>query len=153
MVICLERDTDLHTAQLMPLPFTVSCSSKIQIIFTFLVPAHLGSPGKRPVKWVCVYRSVLILCYKSHIGNETVVHWLFCSCIKVLKSSMSYISATRTTSQSRKFSTLLMVSVMIKILLIRKCIAYTFTFCHVDFVITQSFSVYTKIVKTVFHFS
>jgi len=31
-------------AQLMPLPLTVSCFSKIQIGFTFLVPAHLGSP-------------------------------------------------------------------------------------------------------------
>ena len=41
-------------AQLMPLPLTVSCFSKIQIGFTFLVPAHLGSPGKRAVKRVCV---------------------------------------------------------------------------------------------------
>jgi len=40
-------------AQLMPLPLTVSCSSKIQIGFTFLVPAHPGSPGKRAVKRVC----------------------------------------------------------------------------------------------------
>ena len=43
MVICLERDADLHIAQLMPLPLTVSCFSKIQIGFTFLVPAHPGS--------------------------------------------------------------------------------------------------------------
>ena len=50
MVICLERGADLHMAQLMPLPLTVSCFSKIQIGFTFLVPAHLGSPGKRAVK-------------------------------------------------------------------------------------------------------
>ena len=55
MVICLERGADLHMAQLMPLPLTVSCFSKIQIGFTFLVPVHLGSPGKRAVKWVCVY--------------------------------------------------------------------------------------------------
>ena len=41
-------------AQLMPLPVTVSCFSKIQIGFTFLVPAHLGSPGERVVKHVCV---------------------------------------------------------------------------------------------------
>ena len=41
-------------SQLMPRPLTVSCSSKTQIGFTFLVPAHLGSPGKRAVKWVCV---------------------------------------------------------------------------------------------------
>jgi len=40
--------------QLMPLPLTVSSFSKIQIGFTFLVPAHLGSPGKRAVKRVCV---------------------------------------------------------------------------------------------------
>jgi len=41
-------------AQLMPLPLTVSCFSKIQIGFTFLVPAHPGSPGQRAVKRVCV---------------------------------------------------------------------------------------------------
>ena len=41
--------------QLMPLPLTVSCFSKIQIGFTFLVLAHLGSPGQRAVKRVCVY--------------------------------------------------------------------------------------------------
>ena len=55
MVICLVRVTDLHMAQLMPLPLTVSCFSKIQIGFTFLKPAYPGSPGKRAVKWVCVY--------------------------------------------------------------------------------------------------
>ena len=54
MVICLERGADLHMVQLMPLPLTVSCFSKIQIGFTFLVPAHPDSPGKRAVKWVCV---------------------------------------------------------------------------------------------------
>ena len=42
VVVCLEWDADLHTAQLMPLPLTVSCFSKIQIGFTFLVPAHQG---------------------------------------------------------------------------------------------------------------
>jgi len=52
MVICLERVADLHMAQLMPL--TVSCFSKIQIGFTFLVPAHPGIPGQRAVKRVCV---------------------------------------------------------------------------------------------------
>ena len=54
VVICLEQGADLHTAQLMPLPLTVSCFSKIQIGFTFLVLAHLGSPGQRAVKRVCV---------------------------------------------------------------------------------------------------
>ena len=46
MVICLERGADLHMAQLMPLLLTVSCFSKIQICFTFLVPAHPGSLGQ-----------------------------------------------------------------------------------------------------------
>jgi len=54
MVVCLERGADLQMAQLMPLPLTVSCFSKIQIGFTFLVPTHLGSPGQRAVKLVCV---------------------------------------------------------------------------------------------------
>ena len=62
----------MHLAQLMPLPLTVSCFSKIHIGSTFLVPADLGSPGKRVVKWVCVcgrdsHRSI-----ESQIGNLTV---------------------------------------------------------------------------------
>jgi len=54
VVVCLEQGADLHMAQLMPLLLTVSCFSKIQIGSTFLVSAHLGSPGKRAVKRVCV---------------------------------------------------------------------------------------------------
>ena len=61
MVICLERGADLHMAQLMPLPLTASCFSKIQTGFTFLVPAHPGSPGKRAVKWVCGTAAGLLL--------------------------------------------------------------------------------------------
>jgi len=64
VVICLERGADLHVAQLMPLPLTVSCFSKIQIGFTFLLPAHLGSPRKGPLNGclcvcVCVCVSAL----------------------------------------------------------------------------------------------
>jgi len=55
-------------AQLMPLPLTVSCFSKIQIGFTFLVPAHPGSPGKRAVKRVC---------------KRVCVVWRFCTCLVV----------------------------------------------------------------------
>ena len=54
MVICLERGADLHMAQLMPLPLTVSCFSKILIGFIFLVPVHPGSPGQSAIKRVCV---------------------------------------------------------------------------------------------------
>jgi len=55
MVICLEQGADLHIAQLMLLPLTVSCFSKTQIGFTFLVPAHPDGPGQRAVKRVCAY--------------------------------------------------------------------------------------------------
>jgi len=55
----------LHMAQLMPLPLNVSCFSKIQIGFTFLVPAHLGSHRKRTVKQVCV---CVCACYLLFIG-------------------------------------------------------------------------------------
>ena len=47
MVICLERGAHFHMAQLMPLPLAVSCFSKIQIAFTFLVLTYPGSPGKK----------------------------------------------------------------------------------------------------------
>ena len=72
MVICLERGADLHMVQLIPLPLIVSCFSKIQIGFTFLVPAHLGSPGKKAVKRVCV----LIL--TPYNGTEMAFYVLMC---------------------------------------------------------------------------
>jgi len=62
MVICLERDADLHMAQRITLPLTVSCFSKIQNGFTFLIPAHPGSPGQRAVKWVCVGVFECVIC-------------------------------------------------------------------------------------------
>ena len=65
MVICLERRADLHMAQLMSLPLTVSCFSKIQIGFAFLVPADMGSPGQRAVKRVCVCACALP--WKRHV--------------------------------------------------------------------------------------
>jgi len=54
MVICLEQGADMLMAQLMPLPLTVSCFSKIHIGFTFLVLAYPDSPGKWPLNG-CVY--------------------------------------------------------------------------------------------------
>jgi len=61
VVVYLERGADLHMAQLMLLPLTVSCFSKIQIGFAFLVPADPGSPGQRAVKRVCVCVCVLVV--------------------------------------------------------------------------------------------
>ena len=75
MVICLEECADLHMAQLMPLPLTVSCFSKIQIGFTFLVPAHLGSPGQGALKRVCVCALTLRFCDRNGIRQLiTCVH-------------------------------------------------------------------------------
>ena len=67
MVICLERGADLHVAQLMPLPLTVSCFSRVVPDkgplngCMFLVPAHPGIPGQRAVKLMCVC-VMLMLC-------------------------------------------------------------------------------------------
>ena len=72
MVICLERVADLHMSQLMPLPPIVSCFGKIQIGFTFLVPAHPGSPGQRAVKWVRVCVG-LVLCFTNVVMHELCV--------------------------------------------------------------------------------
>jgi len=71
MVICLERGADLHMSQLMPLPLTSSCSSKIQIGFTFLVLAHPGSTEQRPVKRVCLCVCVCV-CVSDSIARYSV---------------------------------------------------------------------------------
>ena len=63
MVISLEQGADLHMVQLMPLPLTVSCFSKIQIGFTFLIAAYPGSPGQRAIKRVCLYIFLYIVYY------------------------------------------------------------------------------------------
>jgi len=69
MVICLEQGADLHMSQQMPLPLTVSCFSKIQIGFTFLVPAHPGSPGQGAVKWAYVKVKRLFISYYYSLFN------------------------------------------------------------------------------------
>ena len=72
MVVCLERGADLHMAQLMPLPLTVSCSSKIQIGFIFLVPAYPGCPGKEAVKGLLLYyRTCIQVKYRDASLNIT----------------------------------------------------------------------------------
>ena len=85
MVICLERGADLHMAQLMPLPFTISCSSKVQIGFTFLVPSHLDSPGKGLLnRYVCVCGCVCLcvracVCACFQVSCNTCVDILHCN--------------------------------------------------------------------------
>jgi len=75
VVICLERGADLHTAQLMPLPFTVSCFSKIQIGLTFLVPAHPCCPRQRGYTGVCLsVLSYFMMSSKDHSCSEIAYH-------------------------------------------------------------------------------
>jgi len=74
VVICLERGAELHMAQLRPLPLTVSCFSKIQIGFTFLIPAHPGSPGQRAVKRVCVcVRACVRACVCTLLDGDATI--------------------------------------------------------------------------------
>ena len=73
MVICLERGADLHTAQLMPPPLTVSCFSKIQIGFTFLVGRLTRVvPEKGPLN-VCVCVCVCVRACVSQLDIQTRV--------------------------------------------------------------------------------
>jgi len=74
MVISLGAD--LHMAQLMPLPLIVSWFSKIQIGFIFLVPAHLGSPGQRAAKRVCVCACMCVCIDREQAwGDIMMVSW------------------------------------------------------------------------------
>jgi len=72
VVVCLERVADLHMAQLMPLPLTVFCFSKIHIGFIFLVLAHPGSPGKRAVNG-CL--CVCVIPVASENDSRVMVAW------------------------------------------------------------------------------
>jgi len=59
---------------MMSLPLTVSCFSKIQIGFTFLVPAHPGSPGQRAVKRLCVVKAASSdMFYSCHAGSLSLL--------------------------------------------------------------------------------
>ena len=91
MVVCLEQGADLHLARLMPLPLTVFCFSKIQIGSTFLVPAHLGSPGKRAVKRMCVCVCAItcniFLCIARLLMTTTTINIKNCSLSTVLTAT------------------------------------------------------------------
>ena len=59
MVICLELGADLHMAQLMPLPLTVSCFSKIQTVLPFWYWLTQVVPDKGPLNG-CMYVRVSV---------------------------------------------------------------------------------------------
>ena len=114
MVICLERGADLHMAQLMPLPLTVSCFSKIQIGFTFMVLAHLGSPGQRAVKRVCVCVCLYAIQYVFMLWVFARVFYGKCHCTLVkcksgdLSDVNNYRAITIYTAVSKLFVSILL---------------------------------------------
>ena len=114
MVIGLERGADLHMVQVMPLPLTVSCFSKIQIGFTFLVPAQAGSHGQTAVKrYVCVCVCAVALNINSiTVITDIVIYEIrIAHCIsfhykvsyKVLKHKLTTYKR-RTTTQQQPFN-------------------------------------------------
>jgi len=77
MVIWLEWGADLHMAQQIPLLLIVSCFSKIQIVFTFLVLAHPGSPGQGPLNGcVCVWLTPRIPLWNTAIKLIISCPWV-----------------------------------------------------------------------------
>jgi len=82
VVVYLEQGADLHTAQLMPLPLTVSCFSKIQIGFTFRVPSHPCSSEKGPFNGcVCVlFQRTFLYCVCGSFPHTSHVAWSVCVC-------------------------------------------------------------------------
>jgi len=117
MVICLERGADLHIAQLMPLPLTVSCSSKIQIGFTFLVQVTWVVLEKGSLnECVCVFSDIRAIgvTYTEHqrpmpVGHRYGLLRLFvtlhvaysvsCYYVKLLPSVQSGLLTCRTLYQ------------------------------------------------------
>ena len=87
VVICLEWGADLHMAQLMPLPLTVCCFRKILIVFTFLVPAYLLVPEKRPLNRCVYYMYLSQCCFKT--VTFSMVH---CYCSRGLISFVTAFS-------------------------------------------------------------
>jgi len=53
MFICLERGADLHTAQLMPLPLTVSCFGKSRFVLRSWYWLTRGVLDKGPLNGCC----------------------------------------------------------------------------------------------------
>jgi len=70
MVICLERGADLHMAQLMPLPLTVSCFSKIRLVLPSWYRLTRVVPEKRVVKCLNVCNRKIVVRYFVNRATE-----------------------------------------------------------------------------------
>jgi len=75
--------------------FTISCFSKIQIGFTFLVPAHPSSPGKRAVIRVCA-RNLHSKLFRKLTQTSLHIWWSYhvcCLCTMSLLKKTSVSTA------------------------------------------------------------
>ena len=70
MVICLERGADLHMAQLMPLPLTVSCFSKIRLVLPSWYRLTRVVPEKMVVKCLNVCNRKIVVRYFVNRATE-----------------------------------------------------------------------------------
>ena len=102
VVICLEQGADLHMAQLVPLPLTVCCFTKIQIGFTFLVPVHVGSPGKR-ASYVCAKLSGIHLLLTEVLCGEVLLLCL-CVCLSVCVLDVAPLTVSQASYVCAKLS-------------------------------------------------
>jgi len=107
MVMCLGQGADLHMTQLMPLPLTISCSSKFRLLLPFwwrhtqVVP-HKIEEGRKTVVCACqtsldLLFSVILNWVSSWLSIWTEVQ-MICICstathhLVSLKSRMVYLS-------------------------------------------------------------
>ena len=95
----LDQGADLHVARLKPLPLTVSCCSKIQIGFTFLILADSGKPEEGAFKWVllsllyfsmyvchvCRYKLWMIVCFLLAVVDN-VEHRCRCNQVSLCRA-------------------------------------------------------------------
>ena len=72
MVICLERGAELHMTQLMPLPLTVSCFSKIQTGLPFWYWLTWVVPDKGPLNGcVRMCNCSIFMCLRLYCMGST----------------------------------------------------------------------------------
>ena len=71
VIMCLSQGADLHIAQLMPLPLTISCSSKSRLVLSFWCQLIWVVPDKiqRTIKWLCC---VCVCMCKHYIYTEYI---------------------------------------------------------------------------------
>jgi len=70
MVICLEQGADLHMVQLMPLPLTISYSSKSRLVLPFWYRLTRVVPDKGPLNG-CSSSSSSIYHHSKFCGNQS----------------------------------------------------------------------------------